>query len=254
MADLENCALPIAWNRTQGNFSENVAGKILKFEKLQNLSFETVLDLCCGTANLLSVMKEAGKICTGTETSEEFCYYCQTTYPELNVVKVENLYDFSGLGQFDLITCTHDIINTIPDSKKLESFLSSVYEHLTNGGVFIFDYYTATKLRDWREQSFTEYEGLDTFKEISTKNGVTTITNTYYISAASETGNPAKVKKVEDEQKKHIIDDEKLRDALKSSKYRYMIKTDANFTPLSEGEDVNRMYIIAIKRENVIKK
>ena len=58
----------------------------------------------------------------------------------------------------------------------------------------------------------------------------------------------------EDEQKKHIIDDEKLRDALKSSKYRYMIKTDANFTPLSEGEDVNRMYIIAIKRENVIKK
>ena len=60
-------AFAIAWNENQGDYSQNLAKKVLKFIKLQDLKVDTVLDICCGSANFLNEMSNNGKDCTGSQ-------------------------------------------------------------------------------------------------------------------------------------------------------------------------------------------
>ena len=68
-------AFAMAWNEHQGGYSQNLAKKFLKFIKLQDLNVNTVLDVCCGSANFLSEMKANGKMCTGTEILDTYVEY-----------------------------------------------------------------------------------------------------------------------------------------------------------------------------------
>ena len=62
-----NKAFAIAWSENQGGYSENIAKKTINFAKVQGLKINSVLDICCGSANFLKVMSDYGKKCTGTE-------------------------------------------------------------------------------------------------------------------------------------------------------------------------------------------
>ena len=258
-------AFAIAWSENQGSYSANLAKKILNFIKLQNLKVNSVLDVCCGSANYLEYMKDNGLDCTGTEFLDSYIEYDKNKFPDIKFVKTKGVDDLEGLGTYDLISCNHDVVNMLPTLEAWGTFFKNVYKHLNNGGIFLFDFYTKRKLQEWNETSYDENEKLDYIKTIVCDGKTSTsISNIYYIniSNVSKNDNVAaldrqyslnnydnKYKKTENTSVEYYFDNQEILNQLKGSGYRYLITTDANLSPISNIEDVNRLHIIAIKRE-----
>ena len=49
------------------------------------------------------------------------------------------MLDLSGIGQFDLVTCYSDSICYMEDEVDVSQVFTQVYQHLNEGGRFIFD-------------------------------------------------------------------------------------------------------------------
>ena len=260
-------AFAIAWSENQGSYSETIAKKTLNFVKLQGLKVDSVLDICCGSANFLSEMHNAGISCTGTEFLESYIEYDRVKYPNIKFVQTEGILDFDELGTYDLISCNHDVINMLPTLEDWGTFFKKAYKHLNNGGILIFDYYTKRRLKDWNEVSYDENDKLDYIRNIvSDGEQSTSISNIYYININPNAGElPSnqsllekqyslnnynnKYKKTEDTSVEYFFENEDILNEIKKAGYKYLITTDANFTPVSSISDMNRMHIIAIKRE-----
>lgn len=257
-------AFAIAWNENQGGYSEGIAKKTLSFAKHQNLKIDTVLDICCGSANFLHEMQLAGKTCTGTEILDSYIEYNRAKFPDMKFIKTETLLDFDGLETYDLISCNHDVVNFIPTLEEWGQFFKNVYAHLNNGGIFIFDFYTKRRLQGWNEVTYDENEKLDYVKSIvSDGETKTTISNIYYINLNPQTeenldekvyslnNHNNKYQRTENVSVEYFFENDLVLNEIKKAGYRYLITTDANLAPVSSLSDMNRMHIIAIKREAI---
>ncbi len=261
-------AFAIAWSENQGSYSEDIAKKTLNFIKLQGLKVNSVLDVCCGSANFLYQMQQNGKVCTGTEILDSYIEYDKSKFPDISFYKSEDILDFDNLGTFDLITCNHDVINMLPTLEDWGEFFKRAYRHLNNGGILIFDYYTSRKLKDWNEVSYDENDKLDYVRNVvSDGKNQTSISNIYYINLNqgkreddhisavdrdySYNNYNNKYKKTEDTSVEYYFENNQIMDEIKKAGYRYLITTDANFSPVSGLADMNRLHVIAIKREAV---
>lgn len=258
-------AFAIAWSENQGNYSATLAKKVLNFIKLQNLKVKTVLDVCCGSANFLEYMKDNGLECTGTEFLDSYIEYDKAKFPEMTFIKTEGILDFDNLGTFDLITCNHDVVNMLPTLEDWGEFFKRAYRHLNNGGILIFDYYTKRKLKDWNEVSYDENDKLDYVRNVvSDGESSTSISNIYYINLNQNQKDTSvsavdrdyslnnynnKYKKTEDTTVEYFFENNDILEEIKKAGYRYLITTDANFSPVSGLSDMNRLHVIAIKRE-----
>ena len=255
-------AFAIAWNENQGGYSENIAKKTLSFAKNQGLRINTVLDICCGSANFLQEMHANGKKCTGTEILDSYIEYNKQKFPDMTFIKTENILDIDNLETYDLISCNHDVVNYLPTLEDWGTLFKKVYAHLNNGGIFIFDYYTKRRLQGWNEVTYDENEKLDYVKSIvSDGETKTTISNIYYINLNPQSNENLdekvyslnnynnKYRRTEDVNVEYFFENEDILNQIKKAGYRYLITTDANFAPVSSISDMNRMHIIAIKRE-----
>ena len=258
-------AFAMAWNEHQGSYSQNLAKKVLNFIKLQDLKVNTVLDVCCGSANFLNEMKQNGKMCTGTEILYTYVEYNKSKYTNINFFKTNAINDLDNLGKFDLITCNHDVVNMLPTLLDWGEFFKNVYEHLNNGGLFIFDYYTKRKLKDWNETYFDSSDKIDYIKNVTCDgDSKTTISNIYYINLVNKekdtsvdvfsreydiNDHESKYKKAEDTNVEYYFENDEILSKIKQAGYRYLITTDGNLNPISMINDVNRMHIIAIKHQ-----
>ena len=258
-------AFAIAWSENQGNYSATLAKKVLNFIKLQNLKVKTVLDVCCGSANFLEYMKDNGLECTGTEFLDSYIEYDKNKFKDINFVKTEGIDDLENLGTYDLISCNHDVVNMLPTIESWGTFFKNVYKHLNNGGIFLFDFYTKRKLQEWNETVFDSNDKLDYIKNIvSDGQSTTSISNIYYINIVSKEKDTStfamdreygmnnydnKFKKTENTSVEYYFENQDILNQLKAAGYRYLITTDGSLSPISNIEDVNRLHIIAIKRE-----
>ncbi len=257
-------AFAIAWSENQGSYSSDIAKKTINFLKLQGLKAKTVLDICCGSADFLSEMSNNGFDCTGTEILDSYIEYNKSKYPKIKFYKTEKVENIDNLGSFDLVTCNHDVVNMLSSLELWGEFFNKVYNSLNNGGVFIFDYYTKRKLKDWNEVTYDENEKLDYVKNVISDENCTSISNIYYININQNITNDElsamdrtytlnnynnKYKKTEDTMVEYYFENEDILNKLKEAGYRYLITTDANFSPVSGISDMNRLHIIAIKRE-----
>ena len=253
----------IAWSENQGSYSEGIAKKTLNFAKLQGIKINTVLDICCGSANFLREMRDNGKKCTGTEILDSYIEYNKKKYSDIEFYKTEGLLDFDNLGTFDLITCNHDVINFLPTIESWGRFFRMAYRHLNNGGVFIFDFYTKRKLKDWNEVTYDENEKLDYIRHVVSNENSTKISNIYYINLNPEiesnisavdreyklNNHEIKYKRTENSDIEYFFENSEIINEIKKAGYRYLITVDANFNPISSIDDQNRLHIIAIKYE-----
>ncbi len=260
-----NVSYAMAWSENQGSYSSSIAKKTLNFANNQGLKVKTVLDICCGSANFLQEMKANGKICTGTEILDSYIEYNKQAYPDIDFVKTQTILDIDHLGKFDLISCNHDVVNILPTLEDWGTLFKKVYSHLNNGGIFIFDFYTKRKLQYWNEVTFDENEKLDYIRNIESDGKTkTTISNIYYVNLAPKKDNSNvsamdqeytfndyenKYKRSENVEAEYYFENEHILEEIKKAGYRYLITTDANFAPVASIADMNRVHIIAIKRE-----
>lgn len=254
-----------AWSENQGSYSEGLAKKIHNFIKLQNLNINSALDVCCGSANFLNELQKYGIACTGTEILDSYVDYNKEKFPNMRFIKTNDILDFDQTGKYDLISCNHDVVNMLPTLDDWNTFFAKAYKHLNNGGILLFDYYSKKKLKDWNEVIFDESDKLDYVKEIKTiDSNHLTFTNIFYSNIDYDPTKNAdayvhdrdysfneynKYKRNVYKTDEYYFDNEEIFSLIKKCGYRYLITTDGSLSPISNVNEMNRVHIIAIKRE-----
>lgn len=102
-------------------------------ETLYNYDIKTLLDVGCGTGNLMLTFQKYGIECDGIDLSSLMVEKAKAK--ELNaqhksICEVDKKYD--------AVVCVFDVLNFVhPD--KLNSFINCVHDSLNEEGVFVFD-------------------------------------------------------------------------------------------------------------------
>ena len=102
-----------------------------------------LLELACGTGIQSIYFKRAGFEVTGLDLSQE-------------------MLDLSGVGQFDLVTCYSDSICYMEDEVDVGQVFTQVYQHLNEGGRFIFDVHSIYQI-DEVFPGYSYHENAETF-------------------------------------------------------------------------------------------
>ncbi len=122
-------------------------------------------------------------------------------------------------------------------------FFKAVNKHLTGNGIFVFDFYTKHKLKDWNETTYSSSDWLDCLTNI--KSGLydkTVINYTYYINYQNY------MVKTRDIVVESYFETEQIIDALKKCGFKNITLTDKNLQPLESTEYAERIHVIAKRK------
>ena len=150
------------WNYYPEAFGE----QLLQWIDRQGITVRTALDLACGTGVLCRILKKAGIESRGMDFSSGMIDIARQESPEIPY-DVADMILYRPDAQFDLVTCTGDALNHIPDLADVEKIFANIHAYLAPGGYFVFD------LLDEREISTEEPFDLDFDEHISARFRIT---------------------------------------------------------------------------------
>ena len=150
------------WNYYPEAFGE----QLLQWIDRQGITVRTALDLACGTGVLCRILQKAGIESRGMDFSSGMIDIARQESPEIPY-DVADMILYRPDAQFDLVTCTGDALNHIPDLSDVEKIFANIHAYLAPGGYFVFD------LLDEREISTEEPFDLDFDEHISARFRIT---------------------------------------------------------------------------------
>ena len=150
------------WNYYPEAFGE----QLLQWIERQGIPVRTALDLACGTGVLCRILQKAGIDSRGMDFSSGMIDIARQESPEIPY-DVADMILYRPDAQFDLVTCTGDALNHIPDLADVEKIFANIHAYLAPGGYFVFD------LLDEREISTEEPFDLDFDEHISARFRIT---------------------------------------------------------------------------------
>lgn len=124
----------LGWNY----YPEAFAEELLRWMKQEQLAVKTSMDLACGTGILCRILYEEGIEASGMDFSEGMIAIAKENAPGIHY-DVADMITYRPDKNFDLVTCTGDAINHIPDLQDVEKIFQNVYAYLSSGGKFVFD-------------------------------------------------------------------------------------------------------------------
>lgn len=122
-----------------------------KIFEINSIKPKTILDLGCGTGNILINLIDRGYLLTGIDLSEDML---AVTKDKLIINKKnamlinQDMCEFNIDIKVDAIICMLDSINYVTDDKKLKRLFRSVHKHLSDDGIFVFDINTMYKFNN----------------------------------------------------------------------------------------------------------
>lgn len=122
------------WNYYPEAFGE----QLLRWLRDRGLHPRTALDLACGTGVLCRCLHAAGIESRGMDLSEGMIAIARSESPEIPY-DVADMVTYRPAMQFELVTCTGDALNHIPDLADVGRIFENVHACLTPGGLFVFD-------------------------------------------------------------------------------------------------------------------
>ena len=122
------------WNYYPEAFGE----QLLRWLEEHRVSVRTALDLACGTGVLCRSLKAAGIESRGMDFSSGMIDIARSESPDIPY-DVADMTVYRPDLQFDLVTCTGDAVNHIPELADVGKIFENVYACLAPGGYFIFD-------------------------------------------------------------------------------------------------------------------
>ncbi|TKT78143.1 class I SAM-dependent methyltransferase [Aquamicrobium sp. LC103] len=112
-----------------------------------------VLDLCCGTGQLIAPLLQRGYQVTGLDGSAGMLRFARENAPEASYMQAD-ARDFRSDEAFDGVLSTSASLNHISGLADLERVFACVRNVLHDGGVFVFDInHPAQMKRYWRGQA-----------------------------------------------------------------------------------------------------
>ena len=124
----------LGWNY----YPEAFAEALLQWMEHEQLKVATAMDLACGTGILCRILHHRGIEASGMDFSEGMINIARESSPHIHY-DVADMITYRPNKQFDLVTCTGDAINHIPDLQDVEKIFQNVYDYLSPGGFFVFD-------------------------------------------------------------------------------------------------------------------
>ena len=131
------------WNYYPEAFGE----QLLQWLKENHVTVKTSLDLACGTGILCEILHKEGVEASGMDFSSGMIDIAKSSCPEIHY-DVADMVTYRPEKQFDLVTCTGDAVNHIPELGDVEQIFRNVYGYLSEGGYFIFDLLNENEVSD----------------------------------------------------------------------------------------------------------
>jgi SAM-dependent methyltransferase len=103
-----------------------------------------VLELGCGTGSILKHLQHNYEV-SGLDASSRMLSLARHKVPDAKVF-LQNMVDFKVDVRFDVVCCVFDSINHIRNFSEWKRVFARVRQHLSPGGIFIFDINTQRKL------------------------------------------------------------------------------------------------------------
>ena len=148
-----------AWlyNQTMGPDYSQPQLALLKRVLLPHIPAQgNILDLCCGTGQLIQPLIEAGYQVTGLDGSEDMLNYARQNAPQAAYC-LEDARSFE-LSGFDGAFSTSASLNHLMSLEALTQVFDRVYCSLQDGGIFVFDLNHPQQLERWWQGHPTEGE------------------------------------------------------------------------------------------------
>ncbi len=127
-----------------GQPSSNQHEMLEKLIKQHAPKAKTVLELGCGTGSVLEQLSKHYSV-VGIDLSKEMVKRAKKKVPS-GTFSVMDMSSFRLNQKFDVILCMFDSINHLTTFDQWKSLFQSASQHLTESGIFIFDYNTIEKL------------------------------------------------------------------------------------------------------------
>lgn len=140
--------------------------KIMEICKEHDIKFNNYLDLACGTGNLSKIVCKHFKNTYLVDLSEEMLMIASDKLrKQKNNVKVicQDMSELILNNRFDLITCCLDSTNYLIEDDDIKNYFLSVYNHLNDDGIFIFDINSYYKLSEVLGNNIFTYNSEDVF-------------------------------------------------------------------------------------------
>ena len=133
----------------------NYDDMVLKLNEIiskYNPEAEDYLDLACGTGNVAVRMAKRFKNNYAVDLSDDMLREAYDKFKKERIkckVICQDMTELSLNHKFDIITCVLDSTNYILEDEDIENYFKSVYNHLKDKGLFLFDinsYYKLTNI------------------------------------------------------------------------------------------------------------
>ncbi|NJN30672.1 MAG: class I SAM-dependent methyltransferase [Synechococcales cyanobacterium RM1_1_8] len=107
-----------------------------------------ILDLCCGTGQLIQPLIQAGYRVTGLDGSPGMLSYARQNAPQATYL-LEDARTFQSVEQFDGAFSTSASLNHIMTLDDLTQVFRNVFQSLRSGGRFTFDLNHPAQMQKW---------------------------------------------------------------------------------------------------------
>ncbi|MBN8191034.1 class I SAM-dependent methyltransferase [Bacillus sp. NTK074B] len=118
-----------------------------------------ILDIACGTGELSLRLAREGYDVTGVDLSSDMLMVAQEKAADQKLpiqLFQQDMSKLDSLGEYDIITIFCDSLNYLEDESDVEHTFKSVYAHLKQGGLFLFDVHSIFKMSQiFTNQTFT---------------------------------------------------------------------------------------------------
>jgi len=108
---------------------------------------ESILDIACGTGNLVSALGSMGKQIVGCDISPQMIAIAKKNNPDIKF-HIVDMTEINFDRKFDLAICAFDSINYLLSGTDVFRLFAVVHAHLANGGFFLFDVNTPLIFRE----------------------------------------------------------------------------------------------------------
>ncbi|MBO4412685.1 MAG: class I SAM-dependent methyltransferase [Clostridia bacterium] len=160
------------YSETNTSFCESRKNCLTSYIRQHNLKLNKVLDLASGTGLFLDLLQKEFNIekCVGLDFSENMVAYAKKHYKNKHIKFVNgDMTNFNLNERFDLITCNYDAINHLSTFENWVEMFKNVFNNLSEGGIFTFDFNTVENMKNFNGTSYKTLEKYNTIFQLNNK-------------------------------------------------------------------------------------
>lgn len=220
-----------------GNFSLQYLQLIDYVSSEYGFSPDSILDIACGTGNLISALHSMGKHLVGCDISPQMIQIAQETNPDVEF-HIVDMIDIDLNHKFDMTVCAFDSINYLLNGSEVSKLFAVVHAHLVAGGFFLFDVNTPHIYREHHNTVLPRNISGVHIKQTITYDEETELAYTVFDFGAGET-------------ERHVqkaYDDETIAGLLKQNSFA-ILDTFANIEFAAPASDAKRLIYVVRKQE-----